>query len=90
MPLPSPSIITATQTAVFRVRTPSAWKRTAIRNAMKRTHLATEAALQAVLKDFERVHIISKRNEQTAATRHSRAGQKGETCRLMGRCRTSR
>ncbi|MBE7159336.1 MAG: hypothetical protein INR62_13055, partial [Rhodospirillales bacterium] len=48
----------ATKTAVFQLHAPSARKRAALRDAMKRTHLATEAVLQALLAAFETIRTI--------------------------------
>jgi hypothetical protein len=45
MPPASPATSTANQIAVFRLRAPSAWKRAAVLDAMKRTHFATEAVV---------------------------------------------
>ncbi len=65
---PTPlATITATQTAAFKLRSPSAWKRAVILDAMKRTHLATEAAVGALLEHFEEYRAIPKKGERMGA-----------------------
>jgi IS605 OrfB family transposase len=59
------SLVRATKTAVFRLRAPSARKRVALLDAMKRTHLATEAVLRALLAEFEHIHGLAKKRERT-------------------------
>jgi len=52
--------ISATKTAVFRLRDPSARKAAMLLDAMKRTHLATEAVITALLTEFETIRGFSK------------------------------
>jgi hypothetical protein len=69
---PSPAIpppgatITVTQTAVFELRAPSAWKRAAILDAMKRTHLATDTALRAILTEIDGIRALPAKDDRTA------------------------
>jgi IS605 OrfB family transposase len=67
MPISSPPAgsLKAVQTAVFAIRAPSAYKRAALFDAMKRTHLATEAVLQAQLARVEEVKALSRKIERT-------------------------
>lgn len=60
-----PPIIAATKTAVFQLRAPSAWKRAALLDAMKRTHLATRSVLAALLAKVEEMRALAKKTERT-------------------------
>jgi hypothetical protein len=61
----APAIVTATKTAVFQLRAPSAWKRAALLDALKRTHLATGAVLDALLAELELIQATAKKAERT-------------------------
>lgn len=60
-------VCSATQTAIFQIRAPSARKRAALLDAMKRTHLATDAVLQAMLAEIESIQALPKKIDRTNA-----------------------
>ena len=64
----NPALVTATRTAVIQLRAPSAWKRAALLDALKRTHLATEAALKALLERLPEIEPLRGRMDRKAAT----------------------
>ena len=63
----TPALVTATKTAVFQLRAPSAWKRAALRDALKRTHLATDAALKALLERLPEIKALRGKMDRKAA-----------------------
>jgi hypothetical protein len=65
MSTPDTAVVTATKTAVLQLRAPSAWKRAALLDAMKRTHLATEAVLQAILAELPAIQALANKTDRT-------------------------
>lgn len=57
---PKDGAVKSTMTAVFQLRAPSAWKRAALLDALKRTHFATGAAIDELLADLPRYAGLPK------------------------------
>lgn len=57
--------LVCTMTARFELRRPSQWKRVALLDALRRTHLATGAVVKALLDDIAGIQNCEKKRERT-------------------------